>query len=153
MWIAIGYVAVIAVVVYPAIHEEVGARVLVWNCIPPTLSLLVIATAFHKSRPRMISSMVFALLAAAVTTFFSVIWFFTPLDLDPHSGTTKLVFVFSPIFSLVPGDNRLWHCVVYQEGQVSDCFSARDNSTALTVPNALPAVETRTNSATSEGAS
>ena len=49
VWIAIGYVAVIAVVVYPAIHEEVGARVLVWNCIPPTLSLLVIATAFHKS--------------------------------------------------------------------------------------------------------
>jgi hypothetical protein len=100
VWIAIGYVAVIAVVVYPAIHEEVGARVLVWNCIPPTLSLLVIATAFHKSRPRMISSMVFALLAAAVTTFFSVIWFFTPLDLDPHSGTTKLVFVFAPIVSL-----------------------------------------------------
>ena len=95
VWIAIGYVAAIAVVVYPAIHEEVGARVLVWNCIPPTLSLLVIATAFHKSRPRMISSMV--LLAAAATTFFSVVWFFTPLDLDPHSGATKLVFVFAPV--------------------------------------------------------
>jgi hypothetical protein len=28
VWIAIGYVAVIAVVVYLAIHEEVGARIL-----------------------------------------------------------------------------------------------------------------------------
>jgi hypothetical protein len=76
VWIAIGYVAVIAVVVYLAIHEEVGARILVWNCISPTLSLLVIATAFQKSRPRMISSPVFALLAAAGTTFFSIVWFF-----------------------------------------------------------------------------
>jgi hypothetical protein len=48
VWIAIGYVAVLAVVVYPAIHEEVGAHLLVWNCISPTLSLLVIARAFHS---------------------------------------------------------------------------------------------------------
>ena len=87
-------------VVYPAIHEELGARILLWNCIPPTLGLLVIATAFHKSRSRMIASIVLALLAAAVTTFFSAAWFLSPLDLDPHSATTKLVFIFAPVVSL-----------------------------------------------------
>ena len=38
--------------------------------------------------------------AAAVATFFSAAWFFTPLDLDSHSATTKLVFIFAPVFSL-----------------------------------------------------
>jgi len=100
VWIAIAYAAVIATVLYPALHEELGARLLLWNCIPPTLGLLVIATAFDKSRRRMIVSVSFALLTAAVTTFFSLAWLLRPLDLDPHSATTKLVFVFAPIFSL-----------------------------------------------------
>ena len=45
-------------------------------------------------------SVTFALLAAAMTAFFSAAWLFTPLDLDPHSATTKMVFVFTPLFPL-----------------------------------------------------
>ena len=100
VWIGIFYAAVIAVVLYPALHEQLGTKLLLWNCIPPTLGLIVIATAFDKSRPRLVVSITFALLTASVTTFFSTAWFLTPLDLDPHSATTKLVFVFAPIFSL-----------------------------------------------------
>ena len=97
---ALIYAAVIVLVLYPALHEELGFKLLLWNCIPPTLGLLVIATAFDKSRLRMLVSVTFALFTAAITTFFSVAWVFTPLDLDPHSATTKLVFVFAPVFSL-----------------------------------------------------
>jgi hypothetical protein len=100
IWIAIVYAAVIAIALYPALHEELGAKLLLWNCVPPTLGLLVIATAFDKSRRRLVVSITFALLTAGVTMFFSVVWFVTPLDLDPHSATTKMVFVFAPIFSL-----------------------------------------------------
>jgi hypothetical protein len=100
VWVAIAYAAVITIVLYPALHEELGANLLLWNCIPPTLGLLVIATAFDKSRPRLVVSTTFALLTASVTTFFSVAWVLTPLDLDPHSATTKLVFIFAPVFSL-----------------------------------------------------
>ena len=101
VWIVIVYAAVIAIVLYPALHEQLGTKLLLWNCIPPTLGLLAIATAFDKSRPRLVVSATFALAAATVAIFFSAAWFFTPLDLDPHSATTKLVFVFAPIFSLV----------------------------------------------------
>jgi hypothetical protein len=100
VWIGIFYAAVIAVVLYPALHEQLGTKLLLWNCIPPTIGLIVIATAFDKSRPRLVVSITFALLTASVTMFFSMAWFLTPLDLDPHSATTKLVFVFAPIFSL-----------------------------------------------------
>lgn len=100
VWIGIFYAAVIAVVLYPALHEQLGTKLLLWNCIPPTIGLIVITTAFDKSRPRLVVSITFALLTASVTTFFSMAWFLTPLDLDPHSATTKLVFVFAPIFSL-----------------------------------------------------
>ena len=100
VWIAIVYVAVMAIVLYPALHEGLGAKLLLWNCIPPTLGLFAIATALDKSRPRMICSATFALVTAIVATFFSAAWFFTALDLDPHSATTKLVFVFAPVFSL-----------------------------------------------------
>jgi phospholipid/cholesterol/gamma-HCH transport system ATP-binding protein len=98
--IAIVYVAVIAIVLYPALHEGLGTKLFLWNCIPPTLGLLLITTAVGKSRPRVIASAIFALLAAAVTTFFSAAWFFTPLDIDPHSAATRLVFIFAPVFSL-----------------------------------------------------
>ena len=100
VWITAAYAAVIGTVLYPAIHEEFGARLLLWNCIAPTVGLLVIVTAFNKSTRRMIVSRTFALLTAAVATFFSLAWLLTPLDLDPHSATTKLVFVFAPVFSL-----------------------------------------------------
>jgi hypothetical protein len=100
VWIAIAYAAVIAIALYPALHEELGAKLLLWNCIPPTIGLLVIATAFDKSGPRLVVSITFALLTASVITFFSAAWWFTPLDLDPHSAITKLVFVFAPVFSL-----------------------------------------------------
>ncbi len=99
-WVGIVYIAVVAMVLYPALHEGFDARITLWNCLPPTLGLIVISTALGKSSRRIVVSTVFALLTAAVATFFSAAWFFTPLDLDPHSGTTKLVFVFAPVFSL-----------------------------------------------------
>lgn len=90
----------IALVLYPAVHEELGLKLLLWNCLPPILGLLAIATAFDKSKPRMVFAITFALLTAVVTTFSCAAWFFTPLDLDPHSGTTTLVFIFAPVFSV-----------------------------------------------------
>jgi membrane protein YdbS with pleckstrin-like domain len=98
--LAIVYAAVIAIVIYPALHEDLGAALLLWNCFPPTLGLLAIGTALDKSRVRRIVSTIFAIVTAIVAISFSAAWFFTPLDLDPHSGTTKLVFVFAPIISL-----------------------------------------------------
>jgi hypothetical protein len=99
-WVGIIYIAVVATVLYPALHEGFDARITLWNCLPPTLGLIVISTALGKSSRRIVVSTVFALLTAAVATFFSAAWFFTPLDLDPHSATTKLVFIFAPVFSL-----------------------------------------------------
>jgi hypothetical protein len=96
---AISYAAVIAFVIYLAFHEELGAGLLLWNCFP-TLGLLVIGTALDKSRARRIVSTTFAIVTAIVAIFFSVAWFLTPLDLDPHSAITKLVFVFAPVISL-----------------------------------------------------
>jgi hypothetical protein len=80
VWIAFVYAAVIALVLYPALHEELGFKLLLWNCIPPTLGLLVIATALDKSRLRMLVSVTFALFTVAITTFFSAAWLLTPLD-------------------------------------------------------------------------
>jgi hypothetical protein len=100
VWMAIAYVVVTVLVLCPAFHEELGARLFLWNCIPATLGLLVLATTFGKSRPRVVASVTFALLTAGITKFFSVAWFFTPLDLDPHSAITKLFFIFAPMFSL-----------------------------------------------------
>jgi hypothetical protein len=99
-WVGIVYIAIVATVLYPALHEGFDARITLWNCLPPTLGLIVISTALGKSSRRMVVSTVFALLTAAVATFFSAAWFFTPLDLNPHSATTKLVFIFAPVFSL-----------------------------------------------------
>jgi hypothetical protein len=99
-WVGIVYIAVVATVLYPALHEGFDARITLWNCLPPTLGLILISTALGKSSRRIVVSSVFALLTAAVATFFSAAWFFTPLDLDSHSATTKLVFIFAPVFSL-----------------------------------------------------
>lgn len=100
-WIAIFYIAVIALVFYPALHEGFGVRVILWNCIPPTLGLIVIISALGKSRRRVIVSATFALLAAAITMFFVGAWLFTSLDTDPHSSMTAIVFVFAPLWSLI----------------------------------------------------
>ena len=59
VWIGIFYAAVIAVVLYPALHEQLGTKLLLWNCIPPTIGLIVITTAFDKSRPRLVVSINF----------------------------------------------------------------------------------------------
>jgi len=67
---AIVYVAVMALVVYPAFHVGFGAKVILWNCIPPTLGLILVITALGKSRPRMIVSAIFALFTAVGATFF-----------------------------------------------------------------------------------
>jgi hypothetical protein len=99
-WIAFAYAAVIALVLYPTLHESLGPKLTLWNCIPPTLGLIVIISALGKSRRRVIVSATFALLAAALTMFFAGAWVFTPLDTDPHSLTTTLVFVFAPVLSL-----------------------------------------------------
>jgi hypothetical protein len=87
-WVGIVYIAVVATVLYPALHEGFDARITLWNCLPPTLGLILISTALGKSSRRIVVSSVFALLTAAVATFFSAAWFFTPLDLDSHSATT-----------------------------------------------------------------
>jgi hypothetical protein len=78
--IGIVYVAVIALVLYPALHEGFDARIALWNCLPPTLGLIVIGTAMGKSSRRIVVSTVFALFTAAVAMFFSAAWFFTSLD-------------------------------------------------------------------------
>ena len=101
LWIAFAYAAVIALVLYPALHEGLGLRLTLWNCIPPTLGLIAIMSALGKSRRRLIVSATFALLAAAVTIFFAGAWVLTRLDSDPHSFMTTIVFVFAPVWSLL----------------------------------------------------
>jgi hypothetical protein len=100
-WIAFAYAAVIALVLYPALHESLGPRLTLWNCIPPTLGFVVIINALGKSRRRLIVSATFALLAAALTIFFAGAWVLTPLDTDPHSSMTAIVFAFAPVWSLL----------------------------------------------------
>ena len=99
-WIAFAYAAVIALVLYPALHENLGLQLIFWNCLPPTLGLVVIISALGKSRRRLIVSATFAFLAAVVTIVFAGGWALTPLDTDPHSSTTAIVFVFAPFWSL-----------------------------------------------------
>jgi hypothetical protein len=100
IWIAIAYAALIGLVLYPALHEGFSARIVLWNCIPPTFGLFVVASALGKATRRLIVSVTFAVVSAAVTAFFVAVWIFTPLDTNPHSGTTVLVFVFAPLWSV-----------------------------------------------------
>lgn len=113
-WIAFAYAAVIAVVLYPALHESLGPQLTLWNCIPSTLGLIVITSALGKSRRRVIVSATFALLAAALTMFFVGAWVFTPLDTDPHSSVTAIVFAFAPVWSLliaIIGSGLTWFAI------------------------------------------
>ena len=100
VWSAFGYATVIALVVYATYHEGLGLKLILWNCIPPTLGLLVVTSASGKSKHRILISTIFGLLATAVTAFFFGAWFVTPLDTDPHSSTTAIAFVFGPVWAL-----------------------------------------------------
>lgn len=102
-WLAITYLALIAAVLYPTLHEGLGIRIFLWNCFPPTIGLILVLTAWERSKSRIAGSIGFALMTAAAATFFFAAWFFTPLDTDPHSITTKFVFVFGPLLSLTFG--------------------------------------------------
>jgi hypothetical protein len=98
-WIAIAYITVIASALYPALHEGFGIRIFLWNCVPPTIGLILVLTAMGGSKSRLVISTSFAVLVAIGEIFFFAAWFFTPLDTDPHSATTKFVFVFGPVVS------------------------------------------------------
>ncbi len=100
IWTAIVYAALIGLILYPALHEGFSARIVLWNCIPPTFGLFLVGSALGKSTHRLIVSATFAIVSAAVTAFFAAVWVFTPLDTNPHSGTTVLVFVFAPLWSV-----------------------------------------------------
>jgi hypothetical protein len=100
IWLAVAYVAVIALVLYPAFHEGFGFKLALWDCIPPTLGLILLASANNEAAHRFTISAVFAIISALIMLFFVIAWFFTPLDTDPHSTTTALVFVFAPLWSI-----------------------------------------------------
>jgi hypothetical protein len=100
VWVALVYAIVIALALYPGLHEGFAGTVILWNCVPPTIGFVLIIIALRKSKRRLIVPAVFAALTAAVTIFFFGTWFFTPLDTDPHSSMTTLVFTYAPILSL-----------------------------------------------------
>jgi hypothetical protein len=99
-WVTLAYVTVIGLALYPGFHEGFGAKLMLWNCIPPTIAFVAVVAALGKSRRRFILSATLASLAAAVTVFFAAVWLFTLLDTDPHSSMTAIVFVFAPLWSL-----------------------------------------------------
>jgi hypothetical protein len=98
--LAAAYVAVIALILYPAFHEAFGFKLALWDCIPPTLGLVLLAGANSEPTRRFTIAAVFAIISTLSMIFFVVAWFFTPLDTDPHSTTTALVFVFAPLWSI-----------------------------------------------------
>ena len=93
------YVIAIAAVLWPAIHEQLGWRIAAWNCIVPTLGIISVVVASDKKAAR-IAALAFALIAMLTVFAFVAAWAFAPLDIDPHSATTVLVFVYLPIVSL-----------------------------------------------------
>ena len=115
-WIAFAYAAVIAVVLYPALHESLGPQLTLWNCIPSTLGLIVITSALGKSRRRVIVSATFALLAAALTMFFA-------RRLGLYSSRYRSAFIYDGhrfcfCSSLVAPyrNNRIWSDLVCDTG-------------------------------------
>jgi hypothetical protein len=101
IWLAIAYALVLGSALYPGLHEGFSGTIIFWNWIPPTIGFVLMISALRKSTLPFIVSAVFAVLTAAVTIFFFGAWFFTPLDTDPHSSMTTLVFVYAPVLSLV----------------------------------------------------
>jgi hypothetical protein len=100
-WLAIAYAVVIPLVLYPGFHEGFAFRLMSWNALPPTVALVLIITALGKSTRRVIASALFGVISVVVSLYFALIWFLTPLDTDPHSSTTILVFIYVPLFSLL----------------------------------------------------
>ena len=100
VWLLVAYAAVIALTLYPAFHEGFGFKLALWDCIPPTLGLILLASADDEPTHRFTISAVFAIISAPIMLFFVIAWFFSPLDTDPHSPTTALVFVFAPLWSI-----------------------------------------------------
>ena len=101
IWLAAAYVAVSCHhSLIPAFHEGFGFKLALWDCIPPTLGLILLASANDEPTRRFTVSAVFAIISALIMLFFVVAWFFTPLDTDLHSTTTALVFVFAPLWSV-----------------------------------------------------
>jgi hypothetical protein len=100
VWSAIIYIALLALVLYPAVHEGFGVKVILWDSVPPTLGLIAIISALGKSTRRLFTSATFAFFTAAATALLFSAWFFTPLDTDPHSVMTVFVFVLAPVLSL-----------------------------------------------------
>lgn len=100
VWVTLVYAIVIALALYPGLHEGFGGPVIFWNCVPPTIGFVLMIQALRKSNPPFVVSTVFMVLTAGVTIFFFGAWFLTPLDTDPHSSMTTLVFVYAPVLSL-----------------------------------------------------
>jgi hypothetical protein len=100
VWLLVAYAAVIALILYPAFHEGFGFKLALWDCIPPTLGLIFLASANDEPTHCFTISAVFAIISALIMLFFVIAWFFTLLDTDPHSPTTALVFVFAPLWSI-----------------------------------------------------
>ena len=95
------YAGSVAAVLWPATHESLGWRIAAWDCIVPTVGFLLVLFGSNNNRPARIAALV--LLAVASLTVFAFVgaWAFRPLDTDPHSVTTVLVFVYLPIVSAI----------------------------------------------------
>lgn len=100
LWAAVIYGLVVAAVLGPAFHEELGLRIILWNCAPPTLGMIALVATSRKSRRWTLVSTIFATITAILAILLFAAWLFTSLDTDPHSLTTKLVFIHAPIVSL-----------------------------------------------------
>jgi hypothetical protein len=103
IWLTIAYALVLGSALYPGFHEGLPGSVMLWNWLPPTLSFILIATALGKSRRRIAGSTGFGLGTAVVALLFFGCWLFTPLDMDPHSSTTTVVFICAPLLSIALG--------------------------------------------------
>jgi len=101
IWLTIAYALVLGSVLYSGFHERFPGSVMLWNCFPPTLSFILIATALGKSRRRI--AVGFGLSTAVVALLFFGFWLFTPLDMDPHSSTTTVAFIYAPLLSIALG--------------------------------------------------
>jgi hypothetical protein len=84
---------------WSALYEGFGVRVLLRNCLPPTLGFGAVVLSSGQSPRRRTAAAAFASMTALTSIFFFAAWFFTLLDLDPHSATKMLVFIFAPLIS------------------------------------------------------
>ncbi len=103
IWLSITYALLLGSVLYPGLHEGFAGSVILWNCLPLTVGFILVATALRKSKGRLAGSIGFSLTTAVVALFFFGAWLFSPLDREPHSGTTTLAFIYAPLLSLAFG--------------------------------------------------